>query len=203
VRIDALASFAEGSSADSLGAILKRNRFEGALVSPLSGGPDELENLVRLRTLHPWMLGIIAPWPHVVPGTVAVRGGGRAAVESGLPCEIAVRDLDLAANYPRVDFVVDELTGPEPLLELPNVAVKITGLTSVAAAAQVRRLLEAVGPGRIMFASGWPRCKPEGTWKLTLASFTQCIGAQTLETREQLLGGTAARVYRLTEISLK
>ena len=30
-----------------------------------------------------------------------------------------------------------------------------------------------------------------------LAAFTQAIGAQTLETREQLLGATARRFYRL------
>jgi L-fuconolactonase len=36
-----------------------------------------------------------------------------------------------------------------------------------------------------------------GTWKEALAAFTQAIGPQTMETRAQLLGGTARRFYRL------
>jgi L-fuconolactonase len=48
-----------------------------------------------------------------------------------------------------------------------------------------------------MYGSDWPSYLPEGTWKEALAAFTQAIGAQTIETREQLLGGTAARFYRL------
>jgi predicted TIM-barrel fold metal-dependent hydrolase len=46
-----------------------------------------------------------------------------------------------------------------------------------------------------MFGSDWPNTLPEYTWKAALALFTQSIGAQTIETREQLLGGTAARFY--------
>jgi len=35
------------------------------------------------------------------------------------------------------------------------------------------------------------------TWKATLAAFTQSIGAQPIEVREELLGGTAERFYQL------
>jgi L-fuconolactonase len=34
-----------------------------------------------------------------------------------------------------------------------------------------------------------------GTWKEALAAFTQSIGAQPIETREKLLGGTARLFY--------
>ena len=37
----------------------------------------------------------------------------------------------------------------------------------------------------------------EGRWKRVLAAFTQALGPQSLEVREQLLGGTAARFYNL------
>ncbi len=57
--------------------------------------------------------------------------------------------------------------------------------------------LAAFGPARTMYGSDWPSYLPVGTWKEALAAFTQSIGAQTLETREQLLGGTAHRFYRL------
>jgi predicted TIM-barrel fold metal-dependent hydrolase len=46
-----------------------------------------------------------------------------------------------------------------------------------------------------MFASGWPH--GGGTWKETLAGFTQSLGAMPLEVREQLLGGTARDFYRI------
>jgi predicted TIM-barrel fold metal-dependent hydrolase len=46
-----------------------------------------------------------------------------------------------------------------------------------------------------MFGSDWPNGLPEYTWKTSLAAFTQSIGAQSMEVREQMLGLTAARVY--------
>jgi predicted TIM-barrel fold metal-dependent hydrolase len=48
-----------------------------------------------------------------------------------------------------------------------------------------------------MFGSEWPVRLPDVTWKESLAAFTQSIGAQTMEAREQLLGGAAAEFYRL------
>lgn len=50
-----------------------------------------------------------------------------------------------------------------------------------------------------MFGSDWPSCLPDAIWKETLAIFTQAIGAQSLETREDLLGGTAQRFYGIAE----
>ena len=46
-----------------------------------------------------------------------------------------------------------------------------------------------------MFGSDWPSYLPDGTFKESLAAFTQSIGALPLEMREQLLGGTAERAY--------
>ena len=59
----------------------------------------------------------------------------------------------------------------------------------------IDHLLDCFGPRRLMFASDWPNGLPEHSWKASLALFTQSIGAQTIETREELLGGTAARFY--------
>jgi L-fuconolactonase len=61
----------------------------------------------------------------------------------------------------------------------------------------VQAALAAFGPERVMYGSDWPSYLPVGTWKEALAAFTQAIGPQTLETREQLLGGTARRFYRI------
>jgi L-fuconolactonase len=48
-----------------------------------------------------------------------------------------------------------------------------------------------------MYGSDWPSYLPVGTWKEALAAFTQAIGAQPIEVRDELLGGTAIRFYRL------
>ena len=48
-----------------------------------------------------------------------------------------------------------------------------------------------------MFGSEWPARLPEVTWKESLAVFTQCIGAQSIEVRERLLGDTARVFYGL------
>ena len=83
--------------------------------------------------------------------------------------------------------------------------VKICGLINSAGAGWqaatyrpfVQRLLERCGPARLMHASDWPHCMHTGTWKESLAAFTQSLGAQTIEVRSQILGGNAARHYRL------
>jgi len=62
----------------------------------------------------------------------------------------------------------------------------------------VQHVLRAFGPGRVMFGSDWPACLPDAIWKETLAIFTQAIGAQSMEIREELLGGAAARFYSVT-----
>jgi L-fuconolactonase len=85
----------------------------------------------------------------------------------------------------------------------PNVFGKLSGLITDAPtqwnAAQfqpyARHALAVFGPERVMYGSDWPSYLPVGTWKEALAAFTQGVGAQTLETREQLLGGTAQRFY--------
>jgi L-fuconolactonase len=61
----------------------------------------------------------------------------------------------------------------------------------------VRHALALFGPARLMFGSDWPNGLPGCTWKTNLAAFTQAIGAQPIEVREELLGGTAARAYGL------
>ena len=61
----------------------------------------------------------------------------------------------------------------------------------------VQHVLSLFEPERLMFGSDWPVCKLAGSWKRVLAAFTQAIGPQSMAVREQLLGGTATRFYRL------
>ncbi|MEO8596599.1 MAG: amidohydrolase family protein [Candidatus Solibacter sp.] len=145
--------------------------------------------------------------------------GVRWWFDGGLPPaldEVARRHLtlDVAAGFspaipeafPHLPIVAgDWSTVPLDCARYPNLYVKVAGLITSSPgrwkaadfAAGVRALLAAFGPERIMYGSDWPAYLPEGTWKEALAAFTQSIGAQTLETRELLLGATARRFYGL------
>jgi len=59
----------------------------------------------------------------------------------------------------------------------------------------LQHVLAEFSPARVMFGSGWPSGLPDHIWKETLAAFTQAIGPQKMEVREELLGGAAARFY--------
>ena len=58
-------------------------------------------------------------------------------------------------------------------------------------------VVNCFGPGRMIYGSDWPVCLLAGSWKETVAAFTQAIGAQPIEVREKLLGGTAQQFYRI------
>jgi L-fuconolactonase len=116
----------------------------------------------------------------------------------------------IAEGFPALRVAIDHVgTGRGPAspcaAQYGNVFAKISGLITDAPtgwkAAEfqpaVQAALAAFGPERVMYGSDWPSYLPVGTWKEALAAFTQAIGPQTLETREQLLGGTARRFYRI------
>jgi hypothetical protein len=113
----------------------------------------------------------------------------------------------IAAEHPGVPLVIDHLGHPaggswardlEAAAACPNVYCKLTGLSLfVQPRPYVQLALALFGPGRLMFGSDWPRGLPEHSWKASLALFTQSIGAQPIDVREELLGGTAADRKRI------
>lgn len=140
-----------------------------------------------------------------------------------LDLELEVAQLSMlpriADRAPGLRMVLDDLAGPpfgsdlderwargmEEAARLPQVFCKASNLiprspapwNSADMRPWVKYALSLFGPERLMFGSGWPGCLPAAGWKETLAAFTQSIGAQTMETREWLLGGAAARFYGL------
>jgi L-fuconolactonase len=122
----------------------------------------------------------------------------------------------IAGRFPSLRLIVDHLGRPpadpdawardlEAAAQHPQVFGKLSGLITHVPTRwraedfrpYVHYTLRVFGPGRLMFGSDWPAYLPEGTFKESLAAFTQSIGPLPLEVREQLLGGTAARVYRI------
>ena len=165
--------------------------------------------------------GLCAPLSQITPALA------EALARRGHTLDVEVRGaefpalLSLAESAPTLRIAIDHLARPtyqdgitdewargiEAAARLPNVLCKISGLLSEiplpwkAAAIRpfVQHVLAVFGPRRAMFGSDWPERLPDVTWKESLAAFTQSIGAQSMETREQLLGGTAAEFYRVPQ----
>ena len=126
----------------------------------------------------------------------------------------------LAERFPRLPLVIDHIAKP-PIASgrldgwaediaraaaIPHLHVKLSGMVTEAdpqhwTAAGLRPYLQHVlsvfGPHRCMFGSDWPVCTLAATWKEVLAGFTQACGPLPQAIREELLGGTASRFYRL------
>lgn len=226
MRLDSQVCFSPAHPPEHLEAILARNRFDGAILivdgptlpdtGPHIAGilvrPDHLVDDARVR-------GVCAPIESVNATLV------EELVNRRLPLDVEMRPADFPAllrfaeGTPGLRIAIDHLARPsfqqgptedwlrgmESAARLPNVFCKISGLlTEVAlpwSAAPLRpfaqHALAVFGSSRLMFGSEWPVRLPDVTWKESLAACTQSIGAQTMEVREQLLGGTAAAFYGL------
>jgi L-fuconolactonase len=150
-------------------------------------------------------------------------GGGLAELaRRDLPYDLLIRPRHLplvpriAEKAPRLRMVIDHIAKPliasqvmepwardiEEVSKLPQVWCKLSGMVTEAESCDAARLrpyvahvMRIFGPDRLMFGSDWPVCLLAGSWKEVLAGFTQSIGAQSIEVREKLLGGTAQRFY--------
>ncbi|WHM39506.1 amidohydrolase family protein [Streptomyces sp. BPTC-684] len=157
--------------------------------------------------------------PDAARGLAAVADAGLAYDLVVLPHQLPAC-VRAARLHPGLTFVLDHLGKPpiasggtEPwgsavraLAALPNTVCKLSGLVTEAGArwstAGLRpyadTVLEAFGPGRLMYGSDWPVC-------LLAASYGEVLDAARALTedlgpheRAQVFGGTADRVYGLS-----
>lgn len=166
--------------------------FVRGIVVPVTEWSDELAR-------HPKFRGIVAQ----AHGLRATEFENRHIPVDILGPLSAVPDL--AARHPNLPICIDHLGAPvtddwprllEAAAQFPLVCCKLSGLAMFTEPRPyVQHALRLFGPDRLMFGSDWPNGLPACSWKASLAMFTQAIGAQSIETREQLLGGTAARFY--------
>ncbi|MEU9656112.1 amidohydrolase family protein [Streptomyces chartreusis] len=155
-----------------------------------------------------------------------VRRGLAAVAEAGLVYDLVVLPHQLpacaraAADLPELTFVLDHSGKPpiasgtrEPwtrdvraLAALPNTVCKLSGLVTEAdladwTVADLRpyadAVLEAFGPGRLMFGSDWPVCTLAATYAEVLAAARQLTDVLSDAERTQVFEDTAARVYGL------
>jgi L-fuconolactonase len=155
-----------------------------------------------------------------------VQRGLQAVFDAGLLYELLVRPHQLAASIETVaafqdyPFVLDHCAKPpiasgelEPwassLRELAgfgNVTCKLSGLVTEADWAKwtvhdlkpyAHVVLDAFGPGRVMFGSDWPVCLLAGSYTDVVSAAEELTAYLTPEERGQVFGGTAATVYTL------
>lgn len=155
-----------------------------------------------------------------------VRHGLAAVAEAGLVYDLVVLPHQLpacvkaAAGLPELTFVLDHSGKPpiasgnlEPwtcdvraLAALPNTVCKLSGLVTEADLANwtvtdlrpyADAVLEAFGPGRLMFGSDWPVCTLAATYGEVLAATAELTAELSAAERAQVFDGTAARVYGL------
>ncbi|MFC8391635.1 MULTISPECIES: amidohydrolase [unclassified Streptomyces] len=155
-----------------------------------------------------------------------VRRGLAAVADAGLVYDLVVLPHQLpacvaaAGSLPRLTFVLDHLGKPpvasgtlEPwasgvraLAALPNTVCKLSGLVTEAdrdswTVDDLRPyadvVLDAFGPGRLMFGSDWPVCTLAAAYGDVLATARALTGGLDATGRRQLFGTTATRVYGL------
>ncbi|GHH91637.1 amidohydrolase family protein [Streptomyces capillispiralis] len=155
-----------------------------------------------------------------------VRRGLAAVAAAGLVYDLVVLPHQLpacaaaAAALPGLTFVLDHAGKPpvasgalEPwasavraLAALPNTVCKLSGLVTEAdpVAWSVDGLrpyadvvLDAFGPGRLMFGSDWPVCTLAAGYGDVLAAARELTGQLSGPERRRLFETTATRVYRL------
>ncbi|MFC5638943.1 amidohydrolase family protein [Streptomyces bullii] len=152
-----------------------------------------------------------------------VRRGLAAVAEAGLVYDLVVLPRQLpacveaAAALPGLTFVLDHLGKPpiasaalEPwasavcaLAALPNTVCKLSGLITEADPASwsvddlrpyADVVLEAFGPGRLMFGSDWPVCTLAASYGEVLDVAVRLVSPYE---RERIFATTATRVYDL------
>jgi L-fuconolactonase len=227
LRIDSHVCYSHTHPPEHLQAILARNKFDGALLvvdgAPFpETGPHILGLIVRAPSAlaaSPQVRALCAPIAAFAPDLAAELARRNLALDVEMrPADFPAL-LALARQHPDLRIAIDHLARPafasgitdewrhgiDAAARLPNLYCKLSGLLTEVAipwdAAPIRpfvqHALAAFGPRRLMFGSEWPVRLPDVTWKEALAAFTQSIGANPIEVREQLLGGTAAEFYAL------
>jgi L-fuconolactonase len=135
------------------------------------------------------------------------------------PSHLAVA-AEFVRRFPGQRFVLDHLAKPsiksgeihawargiQELAALRNVFCKLSGLVTEAdwqhwKAEQIRPYLdiafECFGPDRLMIGSDWPVCTVAASYGQAVGVVEDYLTQHTAEVREAVLGGNAARFWRL------
>ena len=133
---------------------------------------------------------------------------------------------ELSARHPRLRIVIDHLSKPPigttddgrwrtlmaEAARNPLVHAKISGLYSAAgdpaswSLASIRPFIESAvelyGPGRLMYGGDWPISVTAGGYDRIWFDISTILSELPPEDRDQILGGTAHRFYRINDALL-
>jgi L-fuconolactonase len=189
----------------TLDALQKNRRFKGVR-HPVHDEPN-----------NRWLLR-----PEVVNGLKELE-------RRSIPYDLLLRPqhlpaaIELVDKVPKLRMVIDHIAKPliakrqmdgwaqdmERIAKAPNLFVKLSGMITEAEPKAwtsdhlrpfVQHTYKLFGPDRCMFGSDWPVCLLAGIWKEVLAAFTQALGPLPQETRNKVVGETAARFYDLERV---
>ncbi|MFF5372783.1 amidohydrolase family protein [Streptomyces sp. NPDC013187] len=156
-----------------------------------------------------------------------VLRGLTALAQAGLSYDLVVKHHQLptavqaAKRLPGLTFILDHLGKPpiasgalEPwaahirrLARLPNTVCKLSGMVTEADWASwtvedltpyADTVLDAFGPGRVMFGSDWPVCQLAGSYADVVAATREVTARLTRAERHDVFTGTAVRTYGLS-----
>ncbi|MEW2180455.1 amidohydrolase family protein [Streptomyces sp. NPDC005406] len=155
-----------------------------------------------------------------------VRRGLAAVADAGLVYDLVVRPQQLPAAVraaellPGLTFVLDHAGKPpiaagpahpwaddlRALAALPNTVCKLSGLVTEADAHDwtvkdlrpyAGTVIDAFGPGRLMFGSDWPVCRLAATYTEIVETALVLLDGLADHERDAVLATTAERVYGL------
>ncbi len=145
---------------------------------------------------------------------VVLRSLGELAAR-GIPYDLLVRASGLdravrvARELPGLSLILDHLAKPtgwdgwaehiERLAGCPNVCCKLSSLITqpIDMTRYVQHARHCFGADRLMFGSDWPVCRLAGEYADVWRTLEQTLGPLTPAERDQIYGGTAARIYQL------
>jgi L-fuconolactonase len=206
LRLDAHQYFTAEHTPEHLEPILQRNKFDGSIA--IARNAEETGRLLELTARHAFLRGVVGcgeiEHPKLV-GQLRHEVRDAASALRSIDAEPGRRIVILRLGSPPVAEAGSDAwaRAMEQAAACPEIFCKASDLLSLVPKPwqagvlrpYVEHVLRVFGPRRVMFGSGWPSCLPDAIWKETLAVFTQAIGAQPLEVREELLGGAAQRFY--------
>lgn len=131
--------------------------------------------------------------------------------------------VEFVRQNPQQVFVLDHVAKPRirdrivspwrenmrELAKFPNVYCKISGMVTEADYTSWKEedlvpyfdtALEAFGPSRLLFGSDWPVCLVAASYGTWIAVVRRQIATLTDSEQSAILGGTAARVYRIDTV---
>jgi L-fuconolactonase len=158
-----------------------------------------------------------------------MRGLAQVA-EAGLSYDLLIiprqfpAAIEIVAELPQLRFILDHGGKPpiaaggyrnwyeqiSALAELPNVAVKASGLVTEAdhdhwtradIEPYLRTMITEFGPDRVMFGSDWPVCTVAGGYRAVTELLQQTIDDLSVPEQESIFAGTARHWYGLPDQS--